>query len=238
MRPVVLLTGVIACMVPTLPAGALAFIPDPALCTVSDCMINTCPVVHPPTAASGSERYCDLTVTLYDQYGNPIAGYPATDFAFTVLPHSAYPYLGGGPSGDWPGCENHYSVTCLAGATGPGGAMPIRVDLGEGCAPSMCCPVEVWVSLPVGTIVDPGEVLQNTVDMVTAAPSGGYVNLSDIAAFSVALTIWFQYGIPQECADFVWSTDQTVWGELTLSDMAMFAQHITHYCEPFTDPRP
>ncbi|MCK4546303.1 MAG: hypothetical protein KAW17_02580, partial [Candidatus Eisenbacteria sp.] len=161
---------------------SIARVPDPSKCTVSDDMINTCPYVHDAATAAGSERYVDLTVTVLNENYDPVEGVPAGDFSFDVQPHSAYPGLGGGPTGDCADCEGHYLVYTIDAATNIDGEMTIRVDLGIDCAPSMCCPVEVWVILPQGTIADPGEVVQNSFDMV----ANGDVRGPDFGAFSTA----------------------------------------------------
>lgn len=232
----VLAVTVVAFATLVLAGTSLARVPDPTKCEVSDCMINTCPIVHAQPDAS--ERDCVLTVTLYNENFDPVEGFPAGNFSFDVQPHSAYPGLGGGPSGDCAGCEGHYTVTCIDPATNAAGDMTVLVDLGTGCAPSMCCPVEVWVIIPQGTISDPGGVDQNSVDMATASTSGGIVDLSDIAAFSAAIAGWNVNTILQQCGDFVIAAGQTNWGEIGLEDIAMFSAHINNSCTPFVDPCP
>jgi len=226
-----LMITLVACSSLILAGASYARVPDPTVCTVTDGMINTCPVIGDHSAA---ERAIELVVTLYNENLDPVEAFPAGNFTFDVQPHSAYPSLGGGPTGDCPDCEDHYTVSCIDAATDANGEMRILVDLGDGCAPSMCCPVEVWVIIPQGTIADPGEVYQNTVDPV----ADGYVGLGDIAYFSAALTNWTVNAILQPCADYVIAAGQTNWGEIGLEDIAMFSAHITHECTPFTDPCP
>ena len=242
MRRLLLTVTLVACASLFLAGTSFARVPDPSKCTVSDDMINTCPYVHDALTAAGSERYVDLVVTVLNENFDPVEGVPAGDFTFDVQPHSGYPGLGGGPSGDCAGCEGHYSVYCLDAATDINGEMNIRVDTGTDCAPSMCCPVEVEVTLPQGAITDLGEVVQNTVDMV----ANGDVRGPDFSAFATAYVAGVG-GSLEECADYIDSGGP--WGEITGSDFSMFA---THYqdccgfikdpdpgnCDPFTDPCP
>jgi hypothetical protein len=96
----------------------------------------------------------------------------------------------------------------------------------------MCCPVYVRVTLTSGTIDDPGEVLQNSFDLV---PNGQVLG-PDFSYFATAYVGWTQNGIPDPTADFVWSEGQTVWGEVTGPDFSAFASHYGHQCTPWNDP--
>jgi hypothetical protein len=184
----------------------------------------------------------DLLVVVLNENFDPVEGVPAGDFTFAVQPHSGYPALGGGPSGDCAGCENEYTVYCLDAATDINGEMNIRVDTGTGCAPSMCCPVEVIVTLPQGAITDPGEVLQNTVDLV----ANGDVRGPDFSSFGGSYVAGTG-GSMEYCIDYVDSG--APWGNITGSDFSMFASHYKDCCgsenepdpancDPFTDPCP
>ncbi len=244
MRHLLLAITLVACTTLLMGGTSFARTPDPSKCTVTDGMINACPYIHDPAASGGSERYVDLLVTVLNENYDPVSPpVPAANFSFTVLPHSAYPHLGGGVTGDCPGCETHYSVYCLDAATNIDGEMNIRVDLGTDCAPSECCPVEVWVVLPQGTIIDPGEVVQNSYDLV---PDGD-VRGPDFGSFAS------QYvpgtgGSVEECIDYVSLAGES-WGYITGSDFAAFSFHYTDCCghiketnpancDPFTDPCP
>jgi len=240
MRQLFLAVTLCACATLVLAGSSFARTPDPSQCTVTDDRINVCPYDHP--AGGDAERYVDLTVTVVNDNDDPIEGYPAANFSFNVMPHSAYPFLGGGASGDCAGCENHYAVSCIDAATNIDGEMTIRVDLGSGCSPSMCCPVEVWVTLPQGTIIDPGEVLQNTWDLV----ANGDVRAPDFSAFATCYVSGVG-GSLEECCDFI-TTGET-WGTITPSDFSSFAVHYQDCCgsikepdpgncDPFTDPCP
>ena len=243
MRHLLLTITLVACAALVMAPTSFARTPDPSKCTVSDDMINTCPYAHDALTQGSTERYVDLIVTVVNENYDPVSPpIPAADFSFAVNPHSAYPNLGGGASGDCAGCEGEYSVYCIDAATNIDGEMTIRVDLGTDCAPSMCCPVEVWVTLPQGTIIDPGEVVMNTMDMV----ADGDVRGPDFGAFSTAYTAGTG-GSLEECADFILTVP--TWGTIDGSDFAAFS---THYkdccgsmkesnpvnCDPFTDPCP
>jgi len=242
MRHLLLAITVVMCTTLVLAGTSFARTPDPSKCTVTDARMTTCPYAHAP-GATDAERYVDLVVTVVNENYDPVSPpVPAANFGFNVLPHSAYPGLGGGVSGDCPGCEGHYSVYCLDAATNIDGEMNIRVDLGVDCAPSFCCPVEVWVILPQGTIVDPGEVLDNTYDLV----ANGDVRGPDFASFA-GCYIAGVGGSLEECCDFIYVAEP--WGTITGSDFAAFATHYTDCCGsikepdpanclPFTDPCP
>ena len=222
-----------------------ALVPDPAHCTVGSGIINACPYDH-VYGTTDAERYADVAVTLYTTLDEPVDGFLAADFQFTVTPHSQYTYLGGGATGDCPDCEDKYTVTCQYAVTDAAGVMLVRVSVGHDCAPSMCCPVEIAVNLAgFGEIPTKISILQNSHDMI----ADGDVRGSDFGAFSTAYNLWSSSATPTECADFVYSVAQTIWGEVYGPDFGAFS---THYkdccghikesgpanCDPFTDPCP
>jgi len=216
--------------------------PDLLKCTVSgepgkphDGFINTCPVVHIPGDDAASERFCDVVVTLYDGFNNPIEGYPASNFFFDVDPHPSYPDYGEGVNESSPyhccNCTQRYMVYCLDAETNMYGEMRVRVDLGIGCAPSMVCPVYVWVDVAEGRITDPGEILQNSFDIV----ANGIVLGPDFGAFATAYVGWTAHGELHPEADFVYSDGQSAWGEVYGPDFGAFAGHYGHECSPWED---
>lgn len=241
MRHSVLAVTLVACASLLLAGTSYARIPNLNNSTVSDSLINTCPYAHAPGTGGAAERYVDLVVTLLNDSFLPVEGYPAGNFlSFTVSPHPSYPNLGGGPSGDCAGCEGHYMVSCLDGATNIDGEMNIRVDLGTGCSPSMCCPVTIAVEIVQGTIVDLGEVYQNTFDTI----ANGDVRGPDFGYFGSAYVSY------DPCADYVLSAGETWGNNVSGSDFAAFS---THYkdccgmiksddpendCDPWTNPCP
>jgi hypothetical protein len=229
MRRLVLTVSLVACVTFLLAGATFARTPDVTKCTVTDGRINTCPYVHP--VGGDSERYVDLVVTVLNENSDPIEGYPAANFSFGVAPHSAYPNLGGGVGGDCPGCASHYTVSCIDAATNIDGEMNIRVNLGNGCAPSMCCPVQVTVTLPQGAIADKGAVLENTYDLVANGDNRG----PDFAAFATAYVPGVG-GTLEQCIDYI-TTGET-WGTITGSDFASFGTHYMDCCGRLKEPTP
>lgn len=185
-----------------------------------------------------AERYQDIDLYILIAGGAPYEGYLATNISFTVAPHSAYPSLGGGVDGNCPNCDQHYTVSCIETATDANGRITVRVDLGNGCAPSMCCPVEVTVSLAECPDMLTFGVLQNSHDVVTAGISGGVVDLSDISSFTTSIAQYNVYAVLQPCADWVFSAGAVSWGEITLADISAFTGHINESCTPFVPPCP
>ena len=199
----------------------------------------------PDYTVTGTDAEREVTVDLYIVVagsGAPYEDYPADRISFVVTPHSDYPNLGGGAGGNCPDCEDLYTVTLPAApndSTDANGMIPVTISVGNGCAPSMCCPVEIEISLSeCGAIAANIGVLQNSHDMVAAGASGGVVNLSDIAAFTVSLATYQANPTSgyQPCADWVFSAGAVQWGEINLSDIAAFTVHINEFCTPFTDP--
>jgi hypothetical protein len=230
---------VVTLLVAMMATGAWADVPDPAHCTVDSALINACPYDH-PYGVTDAERYQDIEICLLTEGDDPVAGFPATDISFSVVDHSGYPNLGSGPTGDCDNCENHYTVTVVGGATetDANGCITYRVEVGPFCAPSMTCPVEIWVMLAgIGTIPYPIEILQNSHDLV---PNGD-VRGPDFGAFSTAFNNWTVFGIPTPAADFVWvltPVPQTQWGEVTGPDFGAFSTHYTDCCGHIKEPNP
>jgi hypothetical protein len=117
-------------------------------------------------------------------------------------------------------------------STDANGMITITIDLGDGCAPSMCCPVEVEIYLAEcgpGPIAASIGVLQNSHDMVAGLPpptgSGGIVDLSDISAFTTAKANYVVGGIPQPCADWVFSAGAAVGRDHTLRHRCVHGSH-------------
>ena len=118
--------------------------------------------------------------------------------------------------------------------------------MGDGCSPSMCCPVEIAVNLVgFGEITTKMSILQNSHDLV---PNGD-VRGSDFGAFSTAYNGWTGLAVLYPCADFVYSTGQSNWGEVYGPDFGAFSTHYTDCCghlketnpancDPWTDPCP
>lgn len=227
-------------LVALMATGAWADVPDAAHCTVDSSMINACPYDH-PYGVTDAERYQDIEICLYTAADVPVEGFPAADISFTVLPHSGYPNLGGGGGGDCPGCEGHYTVTVQGGATqtDANGCITYRVEIPTPyCSPSMCCPVEIWVTLAgAGQIPYPIEMLQNSHDTV---PNGD-VRGPDFGYFSTAFGNWTVSGIPTPQADYVYvlvPTPQVQWGEVTGPDFGAFSTHYTDCCGHIKEGNP
>jgi hypothetical protein len=228
----------VALLVALMATGAWADVPDPAHCTVDSALINACPYDH-PYGVTDAERYQDVQICLYTTSDDPVVGFPAADISFTVLPHSGYPNLGGGASGDCPGCENHYTVTTSQTQTDASGCITYRVEVPTPyCSPSMTCPVEIYVTLAgVGQIPYPIQVLQNSHDLV---PNGD-VRGPDFGSFSTAFNAWTVNGIPTPAADYVWvltPTPQTQWGEVSGPDFGAFSTHYTDCCGRLKETNP
>jgi hypothetical protein len=215
-------------------SSAWAKVPDCTHSTVGSGIINACPYNH-PYGASDAERYQDITVTLLTDVDEPVDGFPAANFQFTFTPHSSYPTLGGGPSGDCPDCENHYTATCQYTETDANGEMVVRIEVGPECSPSMCCPVEVAVNL-VGAceIVQKISILQNSHDLV----ANGDVRAPDFGAFTTAYNGYIYGATLQPCADFVFSSGATYWGEMSGSDFSAFTTHYKDCCGRLKEPNP
>ena len=229
-------------------ANAWAEVPDPAHCVVDSAIINACPYNHVP-GTTDAEQYVDVVIVLYTTDDNPVENWPATSLQYTVIPHTAYPQLGGGTSGPCPNCEDHYTVTPQAAQTNALGEITLRVSVGPACSPSYCCPVLIQVNVVgQGPIPRYIQILQNTHDMV----ANGDVRGPDFSAFSSAYSAWAGPHTRGYCADFVWVTSpvpQTGWGEVTGPDFSAFSVHYTDCCghmkentpancDPWTDACP
>jgi hypothetical protein len=217
-------------------SGVWAEVPDCNRCTVGSGIINACPYDH-VYGTTDAERYQDIVVTLYTENDDPVEEFPASRFQFTVTPHSSYPSLGGGVSGDCPNCETKYTVQTQYTETNALGEMLVRVSVGSDCSPSMCCPVEIAVNL-----VDACEIpvkisiLQNSHDLV----ANGDVRGPDFGAFATAFNLWTGSATRTPASDFVWvsSPPQGAWGEVSGPDFGAFATHFTDCCGHLKEGNP
>lgn len=226
--------------------GAWADVPDPAHCVVDSILISACPYNHPPGTSDLAAHSDTATIVLYTSDDNPVEGYPCSQLGFTVVQHPNYP--GTQDGAPCPDCEDWYTITCLTDSSDAFGVILIDIAIGPTCAPSVCCPVFVWVDIQgvKAQIPYPIQVLQNTYDLV----ANGHVAGPDFGSFSTAYGLWTQTSVRSPCADFVYSEVQTDWGEVMGPDFGSFS---THYkdccgmiktdnpeidCDPWQDPCP